>query len=58
MGKDLQSDVCHMASKMADGVQRGLVLRNEMANENYTTDFIYPSSPRRGRAYSPVARTF
>ncbi|KAL3237253.1 hypothetical protein MRX96_048226 [Rhipicephalus microplus] len=26
---------------MAEGVHRGLVLRNEKANENYTTDFIY-----------------
>jgi 6-phosphofructokinase 1 len=38
--KDLQQDVFHMASKMADGVQRGLILRNEKASDNYTTDFI------------------
>lgn len=25
--KDLQQDVYHMASKMAEGVQRGLILR-------------------------------
>lgn len=25
--KDLQNDVYHMASKMAEGVQRGLILR-------------------------------
>lgn len=25
---------------MAEGVQRGLVLRNENANDNYTTEFI------------------
>ena len=35
--KDLQQDVYHMASKMADGVQRGLILRNEKANDNYYT---------------------
>ncbi|XP_018333017.1 ATP-dependent 6-phosphofructokinase-like [Agrilus planipennis] len=30
-----------MATKMAEGVQRGLILRNERASENYNTDFIY-----------------
>lgn len=35
------SDVAHMHAKMKEGVQRGLILRNELANENYTTDFIY-----------------
>lgn len=39
--KDLQQDVYHMATKMSEGVERGLILRNEKANENYTTDFIY-----------------
>jgi 6-phosphofructokinase 1 len=39
--KDLQGDVAHMAAKIQDGVKRGLVLRNEKANEHYTTDFIY-----------------
>ncbi|CAL4171517.1 unnamed protein product, partial [Meganyctiphanes norvegica] len=39
--QELQLDVYHMAAKMAEGVQRGLVLRNEKCNENYTTDFIY-----------------
>jgi 6-phosphofructokinase 1 len=38
--KDLQQDVYHMASKMAEGVQRGLILRNEHASENYNTEFI------------------
>lgn len=33
--KDLQEDVYHMASKMAEGVQRGLILRNEKASDNY-----------------------
>lgn len=39
--KDLQEDVLHISAKMAEGVQHGLILRNEFANENYTTDFIY-----------------
>ena len=41
--------MCHMAAKMAEGVQRGLVLRNEMANENYTTDFIYRLYSEEGK---------
>jgi len=47
--KELQNDVSHMAAKMAEGVQRGLVLRNEMANENYTTDFIYRLYAEEGK---------
>lgn len=38
--QDLQKDVAHLASKMAEGVQRGLLLRNENANAHYTTEFI------------------
>lgn len=29
-----------MAAKMSEGVQRGLILRNENANQNYSTDFM------------------
>lgn len=47
--KDLQQDVYHMASKMADGVQRGLILRNEKANENYDTDFIHRLYAEEGK---------
>lgn len=39
--KDLQQDVYHMATKMSEGVQRGLILRNEKASDNYNTEFIY-----------------
>ncbi|XP_078664900.1 ATP-dependent 6-phosphofructokinase, muscle type-like isoform X10 [Branchiostoma floridae x Branchiostoma belcheri] len=39
--RDLQNDVEHLAKKMVEGVERGLILRNEKCNENYTTDFIY-----------------
>ncbi|XP_017891872.1 ATP-dependent 6-phosphofructokinase isoform X1 [Ceratina calcarata] len=38
--KDLNQDVIAMAAKMSEGVQRGLILRNENANLNYTTDFM------------------
>lgn len=38
-----------MASKMAEGVQRGLILRNEKANDNYNTDFIYRLYSEEGK---------
>lgn len=47
--KDLQKDVYHMATKMSKGVQRGLVIRNENANENYSTDFIYRLYSEEGK---------
>lgn len=37
---DIERDFENMSSKMADGVQRGLILRNALASSNYTTDFI------------------
>ncbi|KAK6619742.1 hypothetical protein RUM43_012502 [Polyplax serrata] len=47
--KDLQQDVYHMASKMAEGVQRGLILRNEKANDNYNTEFIFRLYSEEGK---------
>lgn len=47
--KDLMEDVFHMQSKMAEGVQRGLILRNENANVNYTTEFIHRLYSEEGR---------
>ncbi|KAL9920256.1 ATP-dependent 6-phosphofructokinase isoform 1-T2 [Glossina fuscipes fuscipes] len=47
--KDLQQDVYHMASKMAEGVQRGLILRNEKASDNYNTDFIHRLFSEEGK---------
>ncbi|XP_057328970.1 ATP-dependent 6-phosphofructokinase isoform X5 [Microplitis mediator] len=38
--KDLNQDVIAMAAKMSEGVQRGLILRNESSNLNYNTDFM------------------
>lgn len=45
----MQQDVYHMATKMSEGVQRGLILRNEKASENYTTDFIYRLYSEEGK---------
>lgn len=47
--KDLQQDVQHMASKMSEGVQRGLILRNEKANDNYNTEFIHRLYTEEGK---------
>ncbi|XP_064480198.1 ATP-dependent 6-phosphofructokinase-like isoform X2 [Ornithodoros turicata] len=47
--KDLMGDVQHMQTKMAEGVQRGIILRNEKANENYTTEFIYKLFSEEGK---------
>ncbi|XP_056290232.1 ATP-dependent 6-phosphofructokinase, platelet type isoform X7 [Pseudoliparis swirei] len=47
--KDLQANVEHLTQKMKTGIQRGLVLRNENCNENYTTDFIYQLYSEEGR---------
>ncbi|CAL8398550.1 unnamed protein product [Arctogadus glacialis] len=47
--RDLQSNVEHLTEKMKGSIQRGLVLRNENSNENYTTDFIYQLYSEEGR---------
>ncbi|GFG34551.1 hypothetical protein Cfor_11544, partial [Coptotermes formosanus] len=47
--EDLRQDLYHMAAKMGEGVQRGLILRNEKANDNYNTDFIYRLYTEEGK---------
>nr|XP_055038013.1 ATP-dependent 6-phosphofructokinase, platelet type isoform X4 [Misgurnus anguillicaudatus] len=47
--RDLQSNVEHLTEKMKTSIQRGLILRNENSNENYTTDFIYQLYSEEGR---------
>ncbi|XP_072214285.1 ATP-dependent 6-phosphofructokinase, muscle type [Excalfactoria chinensis] len=46
---DLQVNVEHLTEKMKTTVKRGLVLRNENCNENYTTDFIYNLYTEEGK---------
>ncbi|KAM4643935.1 ATP-dependent 6-phosphofructokinase, muscle type isoform 2-T2 [Amazona ochrocephala] len=46
---DLQVNVEHLTEKMKTTVKRGLVLRNERCNENYTTDFIYNLYSEEGK---------
>ncbi|XP_047423934.1 ATP-dependent 6-phosphofructokinase, platelet type isoform X1 [Mugil cephalus] len=47
--RDLQANVEHLTEKMKTTIQRGLVLRNENCNDNYTTDFIYQLYSEEGR---------
>ncbi|XP_028987126.1 ATP-dependent 6-phosphofructokinase, platelet type-like isoform X3 [Betta splendens] len=47
--RDLQANVQHLTEKMKTSIQRGLVLRNENSNENFTTDFIYQLYSEEGQ---------
>nr|XP_020635337.1 ATP-dependent 6-phosphofructokinase, platelet type isoform X2 [Pogona vitticeps]XP_020635339.1 ATP-dependent 6-phosphofructokinase, platelet type isoform X4 [Pogona vitticeps] len=47
--RELQANVEHLTEKMKTNIQRGLVLRNENCNENYTTDFIYQLYSEEGK---------
>ncbi|XP_077471284.1 ATP-dependent 6-phosphofructokinase, platelet type-like isoform X3 [Stigmatopora argus] len=47
--RDLQGNVEHLTQKMKTTIQRGLVLRNENCNVNFTTDFIYQLYTEEGR---------
>uniref|UniRef100_A0A8C2ZPJ9 6-phosphofructokinase n=1 Tax=Cyclopterus lumpus TaxID=8103 RepID=A0A8C2ZPJ9_CYCLU len=47
--RDLQANVEHLTQKMKTSIQRGLVLRNENSNENFTTDFIYQLYTEEGK---------
>ncbi|KAM7370143.1 hypothetical protein PAMP_011421 [Pampus punctatissimus] len=44
-----QANVEHLTEKMKGSIQRGLVLRNENCNDNYTTDFIYQLYTEEGK---------
>lgn len=46
---DLRQDVVHLRAKIADNVQRGLILRTEYANKNYTTQFIHQLYAEEGK---------
>uniref|UniRef100_A0A9L0RZY5 ATP-dependent 6-phosphofructokinase n=1 Tax=Equus caballus TaxID=9796 RepID=A0A9L0RZY5_HORSE len=47
--RDLQVNVEHLVQKMKTTVKRGLVLRNEKCNENYSTDFIFNLYSEEGK---------
>ncbi|KAG5344902.1 PFKA phosphofructokinase, partial [Acromyrmex heyeri] len=47
--KDLNQDVVAMAAKMSEGVERGLIIRNENANENYNTEFTFRLFSEEGK---------
>ncbi|XP_041038398.1 ATP-dependent 6-phosphofructokinase, muscle type-like [Carcharodon carcharias] len=46
---DLEINVEHLKAKMKTTVKRGLVLRNEKANDHYSTDFIYNLYSEEGK---------
>ncbi|XP_054859396.1 ATP-dependent 6-phosphofructokinase, muscle type [Eublepharis macularius] len=46
---DLEANVEHLTEKMKTTVKRGLILRNEKCNENYTTEFIYNLYSEEGK---------
>jgi len=46
---DLELNVEHLVEKMKTTVQRGLILRNEKCNANYTTDFIFNLYSEEGK---------
>ncbi|XP_056131296.1 phosphofructokinase, muscle b [Lampris incognitus] len=47
--RDLELNVEHLVQKMKTTVKRGLILRNERSNANYTTDFIYNLYSEEGK---------
>ncbi|XP_034028197.1 ATP-dependent 6-phosphofructokinase, muscle type-like [Thalassophryne amazonica] len=47
--KELEVNVEHLVQKMKTTVKRGLVLRNENCNSNYTTDFIFNLYSEEGK---------
>ncbi|KAK7944638.1 hypothetical protein WMY93_000366 [Mugilogobius chulae] len=47
--RDLQANVEHLTEKMKTSIQRGIVLRNENCNENFTTDFMYQLYTEEGK---------
>uniref|UniRef100_G3N6G7 ATP-dependent 6-phosphofructokinase n=1 Tax=Gasterosteus aculeatus aculeatus TaxID=481459 RepID=G3N6G7_GASAC len=46
---DLELNVEHLVEKMKTTVKRGLILRNEKCNANYTTDFIFNLYTEEGK---------
>ncbi|KAE8626801.1 hypothetical protein XENTR_v10006761 [Xenopus tropicalis] len=46
---DLQINVEHLTEKMKTTVKRGLILRNERCNDNYSTDFIFNLYSEEGK---------
>ncbi|XP_066526498.1 phosphofructokinase, muscle a [Hoplias malabaricus] len=47
--RDLELNVEHLVEKMKTTVKRGLILRNENCNSNYTTDFIFNLYSEEGK---------
>ena len=54
--KDLEKDVDHLIEKFKNGIERGIIVRNESCNENYTTEFISGMLAEEGKNHF-VTRT-
>lgn len=48
---DLIDDIRHFKNKMEGDLKRGLLIRNEMANKNYTSSFIQSLMSEEGKGY-------
>ena len=46
---DIQRDAAYLVGKFKDGLERGLLLRNEKCNENFTTKFITELMSEEGK---------
>ena len=46
---DLIDDINHLRLKMEGDLKRGILLRNEMANKHYTTEFIHNLLTEEGK---------
>ena len=54
--KVLEKDVDHLINKFKNGMERGIVIRNEKCNEHYTTEFISGMLAQEGKDHF-VTRT-
>lgn len=53
---DIQRDISYLIGKFEGGLQRGLLLRNELCSENYTTEFLTQLLSEEGKG-SFIARS-
>ena len=55
--RDIMNDLDMLKSKMELGkIQRGLIMRNEKANSEYTTEFLYSMFAEEGRDFFSVRK--
>ena len=47
--KEIMDDINHLKNKMEGDLKRGILLRNEMANKHYSTEFIHELLAEEGK---------